>query len=341
MVSVESDGAGRSHFGPDLTPTWNRPRFRRAIQRLLLMRRRNYICEDRLTMQPPDPVRRNKETRKLKGLIGMLALTTAALGLLLYPVLGFATLLAPFVLFVFSCGLVLPLDGHDLHRGKTVAQVQAERRKKAELHAMPLPTSVTEHARTNGSSDTARKAATEALLCQQQAMRDAETQGIHFGSAHLADDEFLRAFSAGELRAQGFRHGDHLRFAWLTLERLPLGMAEESIAQALRGFLRRISGSTAPFHATHTHGWFAVLASLPQRTFAEALAQNTAALQSSALTRYWSQPLLDSPEARAAAPPPDVAALPLPIARRTRRYRQGNTSLPPAPYAPVLHRANE
>ncbi len=283
-------------------------------------------------MQPPDTARRGKETRRLKLLIAALAVATALLGVLLYPTLGFATLLAPFVFFVLCCALVLSLDGYDLHRHRTATRLQADRRREAQRHAMPPPGNT----RTTGFHAAAHEAAAESFARTQRAMTDAEAHGIPFGSVALPDEEFLRRFNAGELCAQEFRHGDHLRFTWMILERLPLGMAEESIAQALRGFLRRINGSSAQFHATRTHGWLAVLASLPQRTFAEALAANTAALHCGALTRYWSQALLDSPAARAAAPPPDLQPLPAPATPRTRRYRPGNTSLPPAPHAPVM-----
>ncbi len=287
-----------------------------------------------------DPARRRRETRRLKVLIGTLALTTAGLGLLLYPTLGFVTLLAPFVVLVLSCALVLPLDGYDLDQRQTAMKLQAARQRDAARHSMAaLATpSVAGHARASGLHRAAQEAEAETFAHTCRAIAAAEqAHGIHFASAHLPDEEFYRSFTAGELRAQDFRHGDHLRFAWLVLERLPLGMAEESIAQALRQFLRRISASNAQFHATHTHGWFAVLASLPQRTFAEALAAHAHDLRSDGLTRFWSQAVLDSPAARATAPPPDVRPLPLPDARRTRRYRAGNTSLPPAPHAPVLN----
>ena len=290
-------------------------------------------------MQKLDAVRRERETRWLKVLLGALAITTAGLGLLLYPTLDFGTLLLPFAVFAVVCGLVLPLDGHDRQVREAAARVEAERRKAAARHAMDeARRSTAGEARTSGFHRAAAEAEAEAFARTQRAMEGASAHGIHFASGHLQDEEFYRSFVAGELRAEDFRHGDHLRFAWLTLERLPLAMVEESVAGALRTFLRRISGSTAAFHATHTHGWVAVLASFPERSFAEALSAHTAALEGGALLRYWSAAVLGSDAARGAVAVPDVAALPLPAGRRVRRYRQGHTSLPAAPYAPVVRR---
>ncbi len=272
--------------------------------------------------------RRLRETRVLKLLVAGLAVITALVSLPLYTVAGFALLLAPFVLFVASCALVLPLDGHDRRTAQAAAQVQRDRRTEAQRHAIaPMPMTPAP-ARSDAELHGETRAAMEA----------AGAHGIHFGSAHLSDGDFLQSFAAGELRADQFRHGDHLRYAWLTLESMPFDMVEESVAQGLRNFLRRITGSHAQFHATHTHGWVRVLASLPQRTFADVLTNHADALHSTALTRFWSGDTLSSDTARLAVPPTDVSPLPPPTARRTRRYRQGS-ALPAAPYAPLAPRA--
>ncbi len=280
-----------------------------------------------LTSSASVNTQRRRETRTLKLMLAGLALVTALVSLALFTSTSLVLLLLPFVVFVACCAVVLPMDGFDRRTAQSSVQLQQERRAQAERHAFPhlAPT-----------SEVAIQAAAANLLLTQAAMSAAQAHGIHFASAHLSDGDFLHRFTAGELRAQDFRHGDHLRFAWLALERLPLDIAEESVAQSLRNFLRRISGSTAPFHATHTHGWVRVLAAMPERTFADVLATHAADLHSTALTRYWSADLLSSDAARKAAVPTDGQALPAPAARRTRRYRQGNTSLPPSPYAPVI-----
>jgi hypothetical protein len=46
-------------------------------------------------------------------------------------------------------------------------------------------------------------------------------------SAPMGDEEFLRAFRSCELPASSFRHGDHLRLAWLQLHRAPADEALE------------------------------------------------------------------------------------------------------------------
>lgn len=273
--------------------------------------------------------RRRQEIRILKLLLAGLAVVTALASLALVSAAHFTLLVLPFVVFVGFCAAVLPMDGFDRRAVQSRAQLQQQRCSEAERHAFLHPAPVAKCAVEDSAAN---------LLLTQAAMAAAKAHGIHFASAHLSDGDFLHRFIAGELRAEDFRHGDHLRFAWLALERLPFDMAEESVAQNLRAFLRRISGSNAQFHATYTHGWVRVLASMHERTFADVLAAHAAELHGNALCRYWSAELLGSPAARACAVPTDVEALPAPAARRTRRYRQGRTSLPPSTYAPVVAR---
>ncbi len=274
---------------------------------------------------------RRRELRALKLLLAGLAVVTALISFALFSAASFLLLVLPFVVFVAACAAVLPLDGFDRRAAEDSALLLQQRRAQAERHAFQA-------AALDGESAVQMSAAN--LLQTQTAMAAAGAHGIRFACAHLSDGDFLHRFMAGELRAEDFRHGDHLRFAWLALERLPFDMAEESVAQNLRAFLRRISGSNAQFHATHTHGWIRVLAAMPERTFAAVLTAHAAELHSKGLLRYWSPDLLASDTARRAAVPTDAEALPEPDARRTRRYRQGRTSLPPAPYPPVIGRTN-
>jgi hypothetical protein len=46
-------------------------------------------------------------------------------------------------------------------------------------------------------------------------------------SAGLGDEDFLAAFSSCALPLSSFRHGDHLRLAWLQLQRNPLDESAE------------------------------------------------------------------------------------------------------------------
>ncbi len=281
-----------------------------------------------LASRAPEAVqRRRRELRAVKLLLAGLAVVTALVSFALFSAASFTLLVLPFVVFVVCCAFVLPMDGFDRHAAESSANLLLQRRAEAERHAFVPPVS---------SAESAVQLSAANLSQTQTAMAAAEAHGIRFACAHLSDGDFLHRFTAGELRAEDFRHGDHLRFAWLALERLPFDMAEESVAQNLRTFLRRISGSNAQFHATHTHGWVRVLAAMHERTFAEVLAAHAVELRSTALTRYWSKELLASAAARSTAVPTDAQALPEPAARRTRRYRQGRTSLPPAPYAPTV-----
>lgn len=284
---------------------------------------RPHFCEDAHMPSPGNSARANtverrrRETRTLKLMLVALAFITASVSVVLFTTTSLALLLLPFLVFVAGCAAVLPMDGFSRHVARESAVLQQQRRADAERHGIrPV-------VRANAPAQAYEEQ-------WRQAMTAAQAYGIHFASAHLSDGDFLHRFTAGELRADGFRHGDHLRFAWLTLERLPFDLAEESIAQSLRTFLRRISGSNAQFHATHTHGWVRVLAAMPERSFANVLSVHASELQSNGLTQFWSADLLSSPAARAAVVGTDVASLPAPHPRRSRRYRAGNSSLPQA-----------
>ena len=70
----------------------------------------------------------------------------------------------------------------------------------------------------------------------------------------MNDDAFLAAFESGTLDPAGFRHRDHVRLAWICLDRESLPRALERVTSGLRRFTAR-HGASAKFHATVTSAW--------------------------------------------------------------------------------------
>jgi hypothetical protein len=129
-------------------------------------------------------------------------------------------------------------------------------------------------------------------------------------SASLDDASFLAAVTNGSLPLDSFRHGDHLRLAWLKLRALPFHEALDEIRNTIRSFASH-HGKAAIYHETITSAWAALLASHREPTFTQFLSANSDLLNKALLERYWSPHILFSPEARDAWVPPDRAALPV------------------------------
>jgi hypothetical protein len=67
----------------------------------------------------------------------------------------------------------------------------------------------------------------------------------------VTDKEFMAGFQAGSLSGDQFRHRDHIRAAWLFLERYPLIEALERFAECLQRFAAA-KGAPDRYHATIT-----------------------------------------------------------------------------------------
>lgn len=263
-------------------------------------------------LDPTEPSPRQKQLRRerraLTAVLAMLLVTTALVSSLAFGNLPlFLLVVSPLALALVLTVLIAPLSvstssaREDLHRA---AALHITRQVAAAKHAIRTP------ARNTLPQDEPAALA--------DAVAAVATHGIHFGCTHLSDEDFLQAFHACEIRAADFRHGDHLRYTVLMLQRVPDGLVEETIAKNLRTFLRQVCGSEALFHATRTHAWVTVLRALPNtvpRTrFSHVLRQHAADLQGQALSRFYSDDLLGSEEARRHALRPDRDPLPVPHA---------------------------
>jgi len=128
-------------------------------------------------------------------------------------------------------------------------------------------------------------------------------------TAHLGDDEFLEAFHSCRLGTSEFRHADHLRLAWLHLEREPFDIALECVRGGIQTFAKyhNLSGL---YHETVTTAWMHLLATHDETSFHEFLTANESFLNSNLLHRFWTPEILASREARSHWVPPDLQELP-------------------------------
>lgn len=128
-------------------------------------------------------------------------------------------------------------------------------------------------------------------------------------SSHLQDDQFVNAFRSCDLPATNFRHGDHLRLAWIYLHSFTAAEAEQLFKQDLKRYATHL-GAHGLYHETITLAWLKLLATHTEPTFAEFLQLHEEKLGVELLLRFWSRDVLMSDAARAHWIAPDQRALP-------------------------------
>jgi hypothetical protein len=132
---------------------------------------------------------------------------------------------------------------------------------------------------------------------------------ILLASTHLSDDEFLAAFHSCRLKTSEFWHADHVRLAWLHLQREPLEVALASVRAGIQAFAA-YHGLQGLYHETITQAWVRLLATHHDASFDEFLNANEPLLNKELLYRFWSPELLASEVAKREWVPPDRQALP-------------------------------
>ena len=128
-------------------------------------------------------------------------------------------------------------------------------------------------------------------------------------SNKLNDDQFLDAFTSCVLPSSLFRHGDHLRLAWLLLHRMPFDEA----LRLIRGGIQRFAahhGAAHIYHETLTTAWVKLLATHREASFEEFIMSNEHLLNLELLHRFWTPSVLNSEAAKVGWVPPDKKALP-------------------------------
>src|SRR5438270_5960442 len=133
--------------------------------------------------------------------------------------------------------------------------------------------------------------------------------GLVIASAHLSDDQFLSAFTRCELPSTAFRHGDHLRLAWILLHRFSPADAVEQVRSSIQRYAAH-HGLAHIFHETVTGAWVRLLATHQETTFGEFIRNNEHRLNSGLLHRFWTPETLNSRAARLGWTPPDRENLP-------------------------------
>jgi len=74
----------------------------------------------------------------------------------------------------------------------------------------------------------------------------------------MTDDEFLRAFEACAIAASDFRHADHVRLAWIYLQRHPLIDAIRRFTDSLKRFAA-YNGVPGRYHETITWAYLLLI----------------------------------------------------------------------------------
>ncbi len=129
----------------------------------------------------------------------------------------------------------------------------------------------------------------------------------------MTDTEFLRAFRNGTLSAECFRHGDHVKAAWLYLQNQPILSALTSFSEDLRKFAC-VKGAPGKYHETITWACLFLIRERMERTGAELswedfLAANPDLLDwdHPILSRYYTSATLSSELAKKVFVLPDKA----------------------------------
>ena len=138
-----------------------------------------------------------------------------------------------------------------------------------------------------------------------------------FGASTLTDEELVAGIETATLSADRFRHGDHVRLAWIYLTRTPAvdaPPADGRMARAIKRFAE-VHGAAAKYHETMTRLWMHLVSAHVRATpnassFAEFVAANDELLDRALPFRFYSRQRLLGAEARANWVDPDRAALP-------------------------------
>jgi hypothetical protein len=142
------------------------------------------------------------------------------------------------------------------------------------------------------------------------------------GCEYLNDDEFVAAFQHCTLRKTDFHHSDHIRLAFLYVQRYGAD-AETRFLDGIRNLAANF-GVAAKFHHTITVAWMRLVsAHLDAATLSDSehcstqdyphwIANNAGLLRKDLLAAHYSTERLGSDAARRAWLEPDLAPLPAP-----------------------------
>jgi hypothetical protein len=117
----------------------------------------------------------------------------------------------------------------------------------------------------------------------------------------MSDDEFLAALEQCRLQPQQFGHREHVRAAFLYLERLPFGAAIDRMRESLQRYTAAL-GRASRYHETITVAFMSLVNAHRQAggyaDWNEFATLNPELFDSGLLGRYYAPQTLSSPLAR-------------------------------------------
>ena len=130
----------------------------------------------------------------------------------------------------------------------------------------------------------------------------------------MDDSEFLRAFFDGWPAEQRFGHYEHLRLAWLVIERHGAEVAADIVGDGIRR-MATAHGKAALYNETITRFWVSLLAHVrqaadPHASVDDAIRAVPMLADKDIVLRHWSRTALYGPEARMTWVEPDLVPLP-------------------------------
>ena len=136
---------------------------------------------------------------------------------------------------------------------------------------------------------------------------------LKLGTAPLSDHDVLLAFEACQLDPAKFHHDDHIRLAWLCVQRYGAREAETKLLDGIRNFARR-AGVPQKFMYTTTVAWTRLVAASCRASdscdsFEEWIKVHPELLNKGLLSEHYSARRLESSEARRGWLDPDLKPL--------------------------------
>jgi hypothetical protein len=130
----------------------------------------------------------------------------------------------------------------------------------------------------------------------------------------VTDDEFVRAFLQGWPAGVHFGHREHLRLAWLVIERHGPELAAEIVGDGLRR-MAAAQGQSVLYNDTMTRFWIRLVVHVrnvkgPLVGFDGAIELVPMLLDKGLPFRHWSRELMFSAEARERWVEPDLLPMP-------------------------------
>jgi hypothetical protein len=130
----------------------------------------------------------------------------------------------------------------------------------------------------------------------------------------MTDEDFLQASEACQLPNDSFHHREHIRLAWIYLQRYAEVEAQRHMRDAIRRFAA-FHGKSDKYHETITVAWVRLVADAMSRApggadFDELAARSPELLDKRTIERFYSSAGLPSEAARMSWVEPDLRSLP-------------------------------